>query len=72
MTAHEAGSSAEQSPVVPLLPTTEELFTDERDALVRLAYLLIGIATVGALVFVFDLAALLLHARATRWMQRAA
>ena len=38
----------------------------------RVPQMLIGIATVGALVFVFDLAALLLHARATRWMERAA
>jgi hypothetical protein len=34
--------------------------------------MLIGLATVGALVLVFDLLALLLHARATRWMGRAA
>lgn len=38
----------------------------------RVPQMLIGIASVGALVFVFDLAALLLHARATRWMERAA
>jgi NitT/TauT family transport system permease protein len=38
----------------------------------RVPQMLIGVATVGALVLVFDLAALLLHARATRWMQRAA
>jgi ABC-type nitrate/sulfonate/bicarbonate transport system permease component len=38
----------------------------------RVPTMLIGIATVGALVLVFDLLALLLHARATRWMKRAA
>ena len=38
----------------------------------RVPTMLIGIATVGALVLVFDLFALLLHARATRWMKRAA
>ena len=38
----------------------------------RVPQMLIGVATVGALVLLFDLAALLLHARATRWMQRAA
>ncbi len=38
----------------------------------RVPQMLIGVATVGALVLVFDLAALLLHARATRWMERAA
>jgi len=37
----------------------------------RIPTMLIGIATVGALVLVFDLLALLLHARATRWMGRA-
>jgi len=37
----------------------------------RVPTMLIGIATVGALVLVFDLLALLLHARATRWMGRA-
>jgi ABC-type nitrate/sulfonate/bicarbonate transport system permease component len=34
--------------------------------------MLIAIATVGALVLVFDLLLLLLHSRATRWMGRAA
>jgi ABC-type nitrate/sulfonate/bicarbonate transport system permease component len=38
----------------------------------RVPTMLIGIATVGALVLVFDLLLLLLHARATRWMGRAA
>jgi ABC-type nitrate/sulfonate/bicarbonate transport system permease component len=38
----------------------------------RVPTMLIGIATVGELVLVFDLLALLLHARATRWMKRAA
>jgi ABC-type nitrate/sulfonate/bicarbonate transport system permease component len=33
--------------------------------------MMIAIATIGALVLVFDTAALLLHARATRWMRRA-
>ena len=37
----------------------------------RVPTMMIGIATIGALVLVFDLAALLLHARATRWMRRA-
>jgi ABC-type nitrate/sulfonate/bicarbonate transport system permease component len=37
----------------------------------RVPTMLIGIATVGALVLVFDLLALTLHARATRWMGRA-
>jgi ABC-type nitrate/sulfonate/bicarbonate transport system permease component len=37
----------------------------------RVPSMLIGIATVGALVLVFDLLALLLYARATRWMERA-
>ena len=36
----------------------------------RVPQMLIGIATVGALVLVFDLAALLLHSRVTRWMER--
>ena len=36
----------------------------------RVPQMLIAIATVGALVFVFDLAALLAHARVTRWMER--
>jgi ABC-type nitrate/sulfonate/bicarbonate transport system permease component len=34
--------------------------------------MLIALATVGLLVLLFDLLALLLHARATRWMRRAA
>jgi ABC-type nitrate/sulfonate/bicarbonate transport system permease component len=34
--------------------------------------MMIAIATVGALVLLFDALALLLHARATRWMRRAA
>jgi ABC-type nitrate/sulfonate/bicarbonate transport system permease component len=34
--------------------------------------MLIAIAAVGALVLLFDGLALLLHARATRWMRRAA
>lgn len=38
----------------------------------RVPTMLIGIATVGVLVLVFDLLALLLHSRATRWMERAA
>ena len=38
----------------------------------RVPTMLIGLATVGALVLVFDLAALLLHAWGTRWMERAA
>ncbi len=38
----------------------------------RVPTMLIAIATVGALVLAFDLVALLLHARATRWMRRAA
>ncbi|HZR07994.1 MAG TPA: ABC transporter permease subunit [Myxococcales bacterium] len=38
----------------------------------RVPTMLIAIATVGALVLAFDLAALLLHARATRWMRRSA
>jgi ABC-type nitrate/sulfonate/bicarbonate transport system permease component len=37
----------------------------------RVPQMLIGIATVGALVLLFDGLALLLHARATRWMKRA-
>lgn len=37
----------------------------------RVPTMLIGIASVGALVVLFDLAALALHARATRWMTRA-
>lgn len=37
----------------------------------RVPQMLIAIATVGALVLVFDLIALLLHAKATRWMRRA-
>ncbi len=36
----------------------------------RVPTMLIGIATVGALVLIFDLLALALHARATRWMSR--
>jgi ABC-type nitrate/sulfonate/bicarbonate transport system permease component len=38
----------------------------------RVPTMLIAVATVGALVLVFDMLALLLHARATRWMRRAA
>jgi len=38
----------------------------------RVPQMLIGIATVGALVLAFDVLALFLHARATRWMRRAA
>jgi NitT/TauT family transport system permease protein len=38
----------------------------------RVPSMLIGIATVGALVLAFDLLTLLLHAKATRWMKRAA
>jgi ABC-type nitrate/sulfonate/bicarbonate transport system permease component len=38
----------------------------------RVPTMLIGIATVGALVLVFDMLALLLHARVTRWMRRTA
>jgi NitT/TauT family transport system permease protein len=38
----------------------------------RVPQMLIGVATVGLLVLLFDLAALLLHSRATRWMKRAA
>ncbi len=38
----------------------------------RVPTMLIGLATVGALVLVFDGLLLLLHARATRWMGRAA
>jgi NitT/TauT family transport system permease protein len=37
----------------------------------RVPSMLIGIATVGALVLVFDVLTLALHARATRWMGRA-
>jgi ABC-type nitrate/sulfonate/bicarbonate transport system permease component len=38
----------------------------------RVPQMLIGIAVVGALVFLFDLSALLAHARVTRWMARSA
>jgi len=38
----------------------------------RVPTMLVAIATVGALVLLFDGAALLLHAHATRWMRRAA
>jgi len=38
----------------------------------RVPQMLIAIATVGALVLVFDTIALLLHNRATRWMRRTA
>ena len=38
----------------------------------RVPNMMIGLATVGALVLVFDLLALLLHAWGTRWMERAA
>jgi sulfonate transport system permease protein len=38
----------------------------------RVPTMLIGIATIGTLVLIFDLLALGLHARATRWMGRAA
>jgi NitT/TauT family transport system permease protein len=38
----------------------------------RVPTMLLSIATVGALVLLFDGLALLLHARATRWMRRAA
>ena len=38
----------------------------------RVPQMLIGVASIGLLVLLFDLGALLLHARATRWMQRSA
>ena len=38
----------------------------------RTPTMMIGLATIGALVMVFDLLALLLHAWGTRWMERAA
>jgi ABC-type nitrate/sulfonate/bicarbonate transport system permease component len=38
----------------------------------RVPNMMIGLATIGALVLVFDLLALLLNAWATRWMERAA
>ncbi len=38
----------------------------------RVPNMMIGLATVGALVLAFDLLALLLHAWGTRWMERAA
>jgi ABC-type nitrate/sulfonate/bicarbonate transport system permease component len=38
----------------------------------RVSTMLIAIAAIGALVLAFDLLALALHARATRWMRRAA
>jgi ABC-type nitrate/sulfonate/bicarbonate transport system permease component len=37
----------------------------------RVPTMMIAIATIGALVLLFDTVALLLHARATRWMRRA-
>ncbi|HME91073.1 MAG TPA: ABC transporter permease, partial [Myxococcaceae bacterium] len=37
----------------------------------RVPTMMIGIFTIGALVLAFDLLALFLHARATRWMRRA-
>ena len=37
----------------------------------RVPTMLIAIATIGSLVLLFDLLALLVHARATRWMRRA-
>lgn len=37
----------------------------------RVPTMMIAIASIGALVLLFDTAALLLHARATRWMRRA-
>ena len=38
----------------------------------RVPQMLIALATLAALVLVFDFAVLLLHARATRWMKRTA
>jgi len=38
----------------------------------RVPTMVVGIATIGALVLSFDLLALSMHARATRWMRRAA
>ena len=38
----------------------------------RVPTMLVGIATIGALVLLFDLLALAMHAKATRWMRRAA
>ena len=38
----------------------------------RVPTMLIALATVGALVLVFDLVLLAIHARATRWMRRTA
>ena len=38
----------------------------------RVPTMVVGIATIGALVLLFDLLALSMHARATRWMRRAA
>ena len=37
----------------------------------RVPQMLLALAAVGIMVFLFDLAALLCHARATRWMERA-
>ena len=38
----------------------------------RVPTMVVGIATIGALVLAFDLLALWVHARATRWMRRTA
>lgn len=38
----------------------------------RVPTMVVGIATIGAMVLLFDLLALSVHARATRWMRRAA
>jgi ABC-type nitrate/sulfonate/bicarbonate transport system permease component len=55
----------------PRMPSLGYLLT-LAGAYPRVPTMVIGIGTIGALVLAFDMAALFLHARATRWMKRAA
>lgn len=55
----------------PRMPSLGYLLT-LAGAYPRVPTMVVGIATIGALVLAFDMLALLLHARATRWMGRAA
>lgn len=57
--------------VNPRMPSLGYLLT-LAGAYPRVVTMLVAIVTIGALVLAFDVAALYLHARATRWMGRAA
>lgn len=55
----------------PRMPSLGYLLT-LAGAYPRVAQMVVGIGTIGVLVLAFDMLALLLHARVTRWMGRAA